>query len=160
MGNHPISISWINHGRASRTRFTSQASFLHKKMLRTGFRFTGTFNNSEPNNLWFLIPCTEFCFPLLTYRSSYEQVPLINYRKSYKQVPTNILVKKAIVSQEKHLRKLSQDEDRLCGLEVRVSGYRYRGLGFDSRRYQIFWVVVGLERGPLSLVRSIEELLE
>ena len=29
-------------------------------------------------------------------------------------------------------------EDRLCGLVVRVSGYRYRGLGFDSRRYQIF----------------------
>jgi hypothetical protein len=51
--------------------------------------------------------------------------------------------------------------DRLCGLVVRVSGYRYRGLGFDSRRYQIFLVVVvGLERGPLSLVRSIEELLE
>ena len=50
--------------------------------------------------------------------------------------------------------------DRLCGLVVRVSGYRYRGLGFDSQRYQIFWVVVGLERGPLSLVRSIEELLE
>ena len=50
--------------------------------------------------------------------------------------------------------------DRLCGLVVRVSGYRYRGLGFDSQRYQIFWVVVGLERGPLSHVRSIEELLE
>ena len=28
--------------------------------------------------------------------------------------------------------------DRLCGLVVRVSGYRFRGLGFDSRRYQIF----------------------
>ena len=28
--------------------------------------------------------------------------------------------------------------DRLCGLVVRVSGYRYRGLGFDSRCYQIF----------------------
>ena len=28
--------------------------------------------------------------------------------------------------------------DRLCGLVVRVSGYRYRSLGFDSRRYQIF----------------------
>jgi hypothetical protein len=49
--------------------------------------------------------------------------------------------------------------DRLCGLVVRVSGYRYRGLGFDSRRYQIF-LVEGLERGPLSLVRSIEDLLE
>ena len=50
--------------------------------------------------------------------------------------------------------------DRLCGLVVRVSGYRYRGLGFDSWRYQIFWVVVGLEQGPLSLMRSVEELLE
>ena len=28
--------------------------------------------------------------------------------------------------------------DRLCGLVVRVSGYRYGGPGFDSRRYQIF----------------------
>jgi len=53
--------------------------------------------------------------------------------------------------------------DRLCGLVVRVSVYRYRGPGFDPRRYQTFWVAVGLERGPLSLVslvRSIEELLE
>jgi hypothetical protein len=32
--------------------------------------------------------------------------------------------------------------------------------GFDSRRYQIFWEVVDLERGPLSLVSTIEELLE
>jgi len=30
------------------------------------------------------------------------------------------------------------DRDRLCGLVVRVSGYRYRGPGFDPRRYQIF----------------------
>ena len=29
-------------------------------------------------------------------------------------------------------------QDRLCGLVDRVSGYRYRGLGLDSRRYQIF----------------------
>jgi hypothetical protein len=48
----------------------------------------------------------------------------------------------------------------LCGLVVRAPGYRYRSPGFDFRRYQIFWEVVGLERGPLSLVRIIEELLE
>jgi hypothetical protein len=42
---------------------------------------------------------------------------------------------------------------------VRVPGYISRGPGFDSRRYQIFWEVVSMERGPLSLV-SIIELLE
>jgi hypothetical protein len=50
--------------------------------------------------------------------------------------------------------------DRLCGLVVRVSGYRSRGPGFDSLSYQIFRDVMGLERGPVSLVRIIEELLE
>jgi hypothetical protein len=32
--------------------------------------------------------------------------------------------------------------------------------GFDFRCYQIFWEVLGLEWGPLSLVSTIEELLE
>jgi hypothetical protein len=40
--------------------------------------------------------------------------------------------------------------DRLCGLVVRVPGSKPRGPWLDSRRYQIFWVAVGLERGPLS----------
>jgi hypothetical protein len=47
----------------------------------------------------------------------------------------------------------------VCGL-VRVPGYRSRGPGFESRRYQIFCEVVRLERGPLNLKRTIEELLE
>jgi hypothetical protein len=42
----------------------------------------------------------------------------------------------------------------------KVPGYRSRSPGFDSRRYQIFWEVVVLERGPLSLVRLTEELLD
>jgi hypothetical protein len=50
--------------------------------------------------------------------------------------------------------------DRLCGLVVRVPGYRFRGPAFDSQRHQIFWEIVGLERGPLSLVTVTEELLE
>jgi hypothetical protein len=49
--------------------------------------------------------------------------------------------------------------DCLCGLVVRVPGYRSRGPGFDSRSYQIFCDLVGLEGGPLSLVSTIEELL-
>jgi hypothetical protein len=51
-------------------------------------------------------------------------------------------------------------DDRLCVLVVRVSGYRSRGLGFDSRPYQIFLEVGALERGPLSLVKKTEKLPE
>jgi hypothetical protein len=35
-----------------------------------------------------------------------------------------------------------------------------QSFGFDFRRYQILWKVVGLERGPLSLLSTTEELLE
>jgi hypothetical protein len=57
------------------------------------------------------------------------------------------------------VQQLIRFSDALCGLVVRVPGYRSRGPGFDSPRYQIFLELVGLERGPLSLVSSIEELL-
>jgi hypothetical protein len=44
------------------------------------------------------------------------------------------------------------------------SWLQIRRPGFDSRHYQIFWgekkQVVGLERGPLSLVSTTEELLD
>jgi hypothetical protein len=49
-------------------------------------------------------------------------------------------------------------KDRLCGLVIRVPGYRSRGPVFDFRRYQILSEVMGLERGPLSLVSTTEEL--
>jgi hypothetical protein len=47
----------------------------------------------------------------------------------------------------------------IYGLVLRVPGYKCRGSGFDSQRYQVLWEVVFLERGPLSLVSTIEELL-
>jgi hypothetical protein len=50
-------------------------------------------------------------------------------------------------------------EDGLCGLMVRVHGYRSGGPGSiagTTRKQK----VVGLERGPLSLVSTIEELLD
>jgi hypothetical protein len=49
--------------------------------------------------------------------------------------------------------------DRLCGLVVRVLGYRFGGPGSipgTTRKKK----VVGLERGPLSLVSTTEELLD
>jgi hypothetical protein len=65
---------------------------------------------------------------------------------------------------------------RLLELEVEFPPYELQGLslwfsgqsswlqiqrsGFDSQHYQVFWEVVGLERGPLSLVSTIEEPLK
>jgi hypothetical protein len=48
--------------------------------------------------------------------------------------------------------------DFLCGLVVRVLGYRSRGAGSipGTTRKK----VVGLEQGPLSLVSTTEELLD
>jgi hypothetical protein len=50
-------------------------------------------------------------------------------------------------------------EDRLCGLVVRVLGYRSGGPGSipsTTRKKK----VMGLELGPLSLVSTTEELLD
>jgi hypothetical protein len=47
---------------------------------------------------------------------------------------------------------LSHIRDRICGLKVQRSE-------FDSRRHQILWKVAGLERGPLCLVSTSQELL-
>jgi hypothetical protein len=55
---------------------------------------------------------------------------------------------------------------RLCGLVVRVLGYRFGGPGsipattrFSGKKKK-GKKVVGLERGPLSLVSTTEELLD
>jgi hypothetical protein len=53
----------------------------------------------------------------------------------------------------------TRNVDRLCGLVVRVLGYRSGGPGSSpgtTRKKR----VVGLERGPLSLVSTTEELLD
>jgi hypothetical protein len=40
---------------------------------------------------------------------------------------------------------------------VKWSELQIQRPGFDSQRYHIFWEVVGLERGQLSLVSTIEQ---
>jgi hypothetical protein len=51
--------------------------------------------------------------------------------------------------------------DHLCGLVVKVSGYRSRGLGSIPGATKIFGEVVGLERDPLSLMSTtcLEEIV-
>jgi hypothetical protein len=49
-------------------------------------------------------------------------------------------------------------QDCRCGLVV-SSWLQIQRSGFNFQHYQIFWEVVGLGRGPLSLVSTIEELL-
>jgi hypothetical protein len=54
-----------------------------------------------------------------------------------------------------------QNGDVLCFLWGSDSSWlEIQRSGFDSRRYQISWQVVGLERGTLSPVSTTEELLE
>jgi hypothetical protein len=48
--------------------------------------------------------------------------------------------------------------DRLCGLVVRVPGYRSGGAGSISGTTRK--KVVGLERGPIGFVSTTEELLD
>jgi hypothetical protein len=56
-----------------------------------------------------------------------------------------------------NLYVLQKNVDRLCGLVVRVLGYRSGGP--RSIPGTMKNKVVGLERGPLSLVSTTEELL-
>jgi hypothetical protein len=57
--------------------------------------------------------------------------------------------------------------DRLCGLVVRVLGYRSGGQGLIPGTTRFSWggggegkKAVGLERGPLRLASTTEELLD
>jgi hypothetical protein len=54
---------------------------------------------------------------------------------------------------------INKEGDLICCLVVRVLGYRSGGPGFDSR-YCLKIKVMGLERGPLSLESTTEELLD
>jgi hypothetical protein len=51
-------------------------------------------------------------------------------------------------------------DDRLCGLVVRVPGYRSRGPGSIPGATRFSWEPEGLERAPLGLVITTEELLK
>jgi hypothetical protein len=106
---------------------------------------------------------------LTLVKSNYFVLRLTKYQCQYFQVhwfpPQHLHLKSRVSAMWRHIsiflfpENTTKSGDHLCGPVVRVLAYRSRGPGFDSRRYQIFWEVVGLERGPLSLVSTTEELL-
>jgi hypothetical protein len=60
----------------------------------------------------------------------------------------------------KKLKDVECKEDHFCGLVVRVLGYRSGGPGSIPSTTRRKKRVVGLERGPLSLVSTTEALLD
>ena len=94
---------------------------------------------------WFLLySFTYFCFSSQTNTFSFNfpqvqalKAPSAHHRYS-NQITNSVCCLPIFGIRHIHYRAYCDQSDRLCGLVVRVSGYRYRGLGFDSRRYQIF----------------------
>jgi hypothetical protein len=95
---------------------------------------------------------------IISYVSTVQVYNCIEYRISWKA----------------DSRSFSQEISLFYGFQILLSYYpnrpplwssgqsswlHIRRPGFDSRHYQI-WEVVGLERGPLSLVSTTEELLD
>jgi hypothetical protein len=121
-------------------------------MIQVSFRDQfPTIDNSYYTYTWALIHITSplpLPFPQTTHFLFSWQTLNIHFSRNLFCLPPQIFHLSYIFSW-----------DRLCGLVVRVPGYRFRDLGLESRRYKILWVV-GLERGSFSLVRLTEELLE
>jgi hypothetical protein len=61
--------------------------------------------------------------------------PLIAFKTHYSLSPKQ----SKFIFYETNIMYLNTARDRLCGLLVRVCGYRPIGPGFDSRHFQIFW---------------------
>jgi hypothetical protein len=102
-------------------------------------------------------------YPYLEWDSN-PRSQRLSERRQFMRWTARLLWPTYVTSKDMHIRvtyiiMLCNLRDRLCSLVVRVPGYRSRGSGFYSRRYQIFWEVVFLEWGPLSPVSTNEELL-
>jgi hypothetical protein len=69
-------------------------------------------------------------------------------------------IREATLWPELHIIIYYKFKDRLCGLVVRVLGYRSGGPGSIPGTTRKKTEVVGLERGPLSLVSTTGELLD
>jgi hypothetical protein len=91
---------------------------------------------------------------------------VLYFRISFRFPPRFPFITRDISVVIRILKWVSLLNDSLCGLVVRVLGYRSGGPGSipDTTRFsgkkKEKKTVVGLERGPLSLVSITEELLD
>jgi hypothetical protein len=72
--------------------------------------------------------------------------------------PIAVSTKPSQLFSEPNIACILKADDRLCGLVVRVLGYRSGGPGSITGTTKK--KVVGLERDPLSLVSTTEEILD
>jgi hypothetical protein len=86
-----------------------------------------------------------------------EQISVIGFVNIH---GSNLLAHNCLLILHQEIFFFAQCFDRICDLMIRVPCYRSRDPGFDSRRYQIFGELVGLERGLLRIVNVTEEILE
>jgi hypothetical protein len=78
---------------------------------------------------------TEYDLTIDIMNTNKDKINKIDLLRSFQRI---IIERNEVLGCAMILEEYITDRDRLCGLVVRVSGYRYRGLGFDPRRYQIF----------------------
>jgi hypothetical protein len=112
----------------------------------------------------------------LSTRIYVNQVPYLKLQVHLQRTNLNACGRKRVLSKFKefagqglHHAQLPSWETTTCRLDQirptlwssgQSSWLQIQRSGFESRHHQIFWEVVGLERGPLSLLSTIEELFE
>ena len=94
---------------------------------------------NEPHNVLSLIITSNSQFRRILHNSfSFTRPYIFRSIFGYTAFFHNISQTVRFSTKKKFIKHIICGFDRLCGLVVRVSGYRYRGPGFDPRRYQIF----------------------
>jgi hypothetical protein len=101
----------------------------------------------KPTDKCWLLSSSTFQIPYLNQAGEYFEVDSrfekaeLEFQQIRNRKGITLLLFRTIILDFDHLSSIlipPRFEDRLCGLVVRVPGYRSRGPAFDSRRYQIF----------------------
>jgi hypothetical protein len=120
-----------------------------------------TMNKHRLWNFYFSIHSHSYCYSHNTIKAPIELMT-----KVLSEWSQRLWLSIIHSTRNKYCRGQYFEEDRLCGLVVRVLGYRSGGPGSIPGITRFFWggggrkTVVCLERGPLSLVSTTEELLD